>query len=280
MTATRPGDVIIITGASTGIGLSAAIALAERGYRIAAGVRNGADADRLRAIHDRIEPIIMDVTDPGTLCAAATAIGIAAGLIVNAGIAVAGPVELIDLGALERVLAVNVVGAAATVQAFLPLLRPHGGRVIMMSSVSGRMSVPVLGPYAASKHALEALSDALRLEVSGQDIEVAILEPGSVTTPIWGKASSAGDTMLGHLDERAVERYGGFIGSVRAKAHGSSVNSMAPETVARVITTALEACRPRTRYTIGTRVRLQVMLSTLLPDRWFDRIKLRAMRPR
>ena len=150
----------------------------------------------------------------------------------------------------------------------------------MMSSVSGRMSVPVLGPYAASKHALEALSDALRLEVSGQDIEVAILEPGSVTTPIWGKASSAGDTMLGDLDERAVERYGGFIGSVRTKAHGSSVNSMAPETVARVITTALEARRPRARYTIGTRVRLQVMLSTLLPDRWFDRIKLRAMRPR
>src|SRR5688500_9161604 len=182
---------VVITGASTGIGRACAIDLDGRGFRVFAGVRKDEDGERLRSERPSIEPLRIDVTDAGEIAAARDRVGEEvgerglAGLVNNAGIAVPGPLEHLPLDEIRRQLEVNVLGQIAVTQAFLPLLRTARGRIVNIGSIGGRVALPLLGPYAGSKHAMEGISDSLRRELRPWGIEVSLVRPGPIATEIW-----------------------------------------------------------------------------------------------
>lgn len=204
------GQAVVITGAATGIGAACANRLAHTGFHVFAGVRKTEDGAALQqAIGDQVTPLLLDVTNGEQIAAAQAAVttmvgerGLA-GLVNNAGIAVGGPLEFMPLDEFHRQMEVNVYGALAVTQAFLPLLRQAKGRIINMSSIAGLAASPFLGPYAASKFALEALSDALRLELHPWEIEVVLIEPGNIATPIWQKGLAFADQLEAKLPAQA-----------------------------------------------------------------------------
>src|SRR3954471_419193 len=197
---------VLVTGASSGIGRATALELARRGATVLAGVRDPADGE---ALGPSVIPLRLDVTDAGHVAAAgeeAARRGLDA-LVNNAGIAVTGPLEYLPLDELRRQLEVNAVAQLAVTQACLPALRASRGRIVNMSSISGRMALPLYGPYAASKYALEALSDSLRLELRGTGVDVVLIEPGAIRTPIWERGIRAADALWDALPPVARERY-------------------------------------------------------------------------
>ena len=271
------GGTVVITGASTGIGHAAAVRLAAAGFTVYAGVRNDADAERLRAAG--LQPLTIDVTDQATIAAAAAEVGEAvggaglAGLVNNAGIAVSGPVEFIPIEDWRRQLEVNVIGQVATIQAFLPLLRAGHGRIVNVSSIGGRIALPLVGPYAASKFALEAISDSLRRELRGQGIEVSVVQPGGVKTPIWDKGLSAADKIEAATPPEGRRLYGAIIDALRRQVETIATKTgMEPEEVAEPILHALTAEKPRTRYLVGREAKLRWAIAKRVPDRVFDRL--------
>src|SRR3990172_8450526 len=191
----RDGQIqrcVVITGASTGIGEACALRLDKLGWRVFARVRKEADAERLKNEgSERLTPAFIDVTDEGSIMKAEetvrAVVGEAglAGLGDNAGVGIHGPLEFLPIEDLRRQLEVNTIGQIAVTQAFLPLIRKGRGRIVNIGSIGGKMATPFLGPYAASKFAMEALTDSLRQELRPWDIHVAIVEPGSIATPIW-----------------------------------------------------------------------------------------------
>jgi NAD(P)-dependent dehydrogenase (short-subunit alcohol dehydrogenase family) len=268
---------IVITGASTGIGWACALELDRRGFRVFAGVRTAAAAERLRAeASSRLTPLTIDVTEADTIAAAAKTVaeGVGdtglAGLVNNAGIVVPGPLELIPIDAFRRQLEVNVTGQLAVTQAFLPLLRKARGRIVNMSSISGGLSTPYLGPYAASKFAIEAISDALRLELRNFGIRVSAIEPGAITTPIWDKSTAAGEQLAAGADPARRAPYEPDLEVIR-KAVEYSVRTASPvERVVKAVLHALTASRPKAHYYLGWSVRVCFKAMKMLPDRLRD----------
>src|SRR5688500_3137446 len=192
MAAHTPGrGAVVITGASTGIGHACALDLDSHGCHVFAGVRREEDAERLRSERAFIEPVRIDVTDADSIASARDRVGEAvgaaglAGLVNNAGIAVPGPLEHLPIDELRRQLEVNLVGQVAVTQAFIPMLRTSRGRIVNIGSIGGRVALPMLGPYAASKHAIEGVSDSLRRELPPWGIEVSVVRPGPIATEIW-----------------------------------------------------------------------------------------------
>jgi NAD(P)-dependent dehydrogenase (short-subunit alcohol dehydrogenase family) len=268
---------IVITGASTGIGEACALELDRRGFRVFAGVRTESAAEKLRAkASRRLTPVLMDVTDGASIAAAAATVSEAvgnagiAGLVNNAGIAVAGPLDLLPIETLRQQLEVNVVGPVAVAQAFLPLLRLASGRVVNISSVSGGLSAPYLGAYSASKFALEAITDALRLELRAWGINVSSVEPGPIATPIWEKSTRDGNQMTERVAPNQLALYEVDLAALR-KAVSRSAETAAPvERVVRAVVHALTAKRPKTRYFLGWSVRVCFKCMKMLPDRVRD----------
>jgi NAD(P)-dependent dehydrogenase (short-subunit alcohol dehydrogenase family) len=268
---------VVVTGASTGIGESTALHLKDLGFDVRAGVRKEEDAERLRAAG--VTPLRIDVTDPQSIAAAAAEVGDTplAGLVNNAGIAVSAPVEFVPIEELRRQLEVNLVGQVAVIQAFLPALRQGRGRIVNVSSIGGRIALPLAGPYAASKFALEAISDSLRREVAQFGIEVSVVEPGGVKTPIWKKGTETAEQMAAGMPPEAGQLYGGMVEVLRRETVKIAEESgMAPEEVARVIGQALTAARPKTRYLVGRSARTRWAIAKRVPDRVFDRLIARA----
>lgn len=268
---------VLITGASTGIGAACAIGCAERGMTVFAGVRNLAACDALQAKAGKaIIPVQLDVTDGESITKAADLVarhvgeaGLS-GLVNNAGIAIGSPLELIPLPQLRRQLEVNVVGQIAVTQAVLPFLRRAHGRIVNMGSIAGRGTIPMMGPYSASKHALEALTDALRLELYPWGIEVSIIEPGAVATPIWDKSLQVSLDVQSempadgrHLYELAAER-------IREAVGLSARRAIATDAVVQAVLHALTARRPKTRYLVGRDAKLRAVMVRWLPDRMQD----------
>ncbi len=277
---------VVITGASTGIGAACARDLDQRGFRVFAGVRSEADGERLRRhASERLAPLRIDVTEPERIAAAAEQVAAAvgeaglAGLVNNAGILVSGPLELVALDALRRQLEVNVVGPVAVTQAMLPLLRVGRGRIVNVGSISGRVAAPCLGPYAASKFALEALSDALRVELAGWGISVSIVEPDAVRTPIWDKTLDSRESPAPAPSE-AAGLYDEELLALRKATYTMGRTGMPVERVVRAVRHALCARRPRTRYPVGLRAHLAFWAARHLPDRLRDWFIVRAMWPR
>jgi len=272
---------VVITGASTGIGEACALELDRLGFRVFAGVRAEADGERLRRCSSpRLTPLRLDVTDGQQVADAARAVAEAvgpaglAGLVNNAGIAVAGPLELLPLEAWRRQFEVNLVGQVAVTQALLPLVRTARGRIVFIGSLNGRLAAPYLGPYAASKHALEAVADSLRVELRTWGISVALVEPGSVKTPIWDKSRAAADRLAEDLTPEGNALYGPDIEAMRRATQRLAARGMPVERVVRAVVHALSARRPKTRYLLGADNRFVLAAFKFLPDRardWFVR---------
>jgi NAD(P)-dependent dehydrogenase (short-subunit alcohol dehydrogenase family) len=274
---------VFVTGASKGIGASCTRVLAAHGHHVFAGVRDPVDGENLRTnAPGRVTPLIVDVTDASTIQAAARAINDVvgdtglAGLVNNAGIAVAGPLEFLPIDELRRQLEVNVIGQIAVLQAVLPAIRKATGRVVFMGSIAGRSALPLVGPYAASKHALEALADSLRVELLPWGIQVAIIEPGVIATPIWDTSLTSATRTLERMPVEATERYGRIIDALTKRVQGGTVRGLPPERVAAVVEHALFARRPKPRYLVGRDARLRALLQ-VLPDRWRDRMISRQL---
>jgi len=279
---TPPG--VVITGSSTGIGAACALALDKRGFRVFAAVRSQQDGQRLTdQASDRLAPVVFDVTDEASIAAAAAEVGEVlggaglAGLVNNAGIAVPGPLEIVPLDKLRLQFDVNVIGQIAVTQALLPLLRAGKGRIVNISSISGLVAAPFLGPYAASKFALEALSDALRGELRKWGISVSVIEPGNVATPIWEKTRSAAEKEGETMPPEAVALYQEDMDALRKTTQRFAENAMPVERVVRAVVHALCSRRPKTRYPVGGQTRLAVWARKWIPDRirdWYIRREL------
>jgi NAD(P)-dependent dehydrogenase (short-subunit alcohol dehydrogenase family) len=273
---------VLITGTSTGIGAACALHLDRLGWRVFAGVRREEDGLRLReSASSRLEWLLLDVTSAPQIAAAtaqvaATTGGVLHGLVNNAGTAIGGPLEYLPIQDLRRQLEVNVVGLMAVTQAFLPLLRRGRGRIVNVGSVAGRVTTPMLGPYCASKHAVVALSDALRMELRPAGIAVVLVEPGPVRTPIWDKGERALRSAEARYSPEALERYRVLLAAFGRLIRSASRRGVAPERVAAVVAQALTARRPRHRCTVGWDARFRLALHTLLPQAWMDALVVRV----
>jgi NAD(P)-dependent dehydrogenase (short-subunit alcohol dehydrogenase family) len=268
---------VVVTGASTGIGEVSAQHLSSLGFHVFAGVRKAEDAERARAAG--LEPLTLDVIDADSIRAAAQQVGDTplAGLVNNAGIAVAGPLEFIPVEEFRRQLDVNVVGQVAVTQAFLPALRKARGRIINMGSIGGRVALPLLSPYAASKFALEAITDSLRRELRPWAMHVAIIEPAAIATPIWDKSREANEELAKDAPPEAEQLYGKLIERIRAETAELARSGLPPIEVAKAVEHALTADRPKTRYLVGRAAKGRAAAAALLPDRVFDRLIARAL---
>jgi NAD(P)-dependent dehydrogenase (short-subunit alcohol dehydrogenase family) len=274
---------VLITGASKGIGRACALRLHRLGMRVLAGVRSERDGEALRAAtSDLLVPLRLDVTSEDDIAAAASRVDALTGgeglhgLVNNAGVAVAGPLEFLPPAELRRQLEINVVGQVAVTQALLPAIRRARGRIVLIGSVSGRSALPFTGAYAASKHALEAVADALRVELRPSGIDVVIVEPGVIATPIWATSIETGMRLRAAMPPELERLYGARLDGIRRRAE-RGMGGLPPDVVARAVEHALTSRRPRTRYLVGRDARLRVALRLLLPDRWRDALIERAL---
>jgi NAD(P)-dependent dehydrogenase (short-subunit alcohol dehydrogenase family) len=279
------GGGVVLTGVSSGIGRACALDLDRRGFRVFGGVRREEDAESLRReASARFTPLLLDVTDADAIARARETVERdlggepLAGVVNNAGVGIGGPLETLDIDDLRRQFEINTFAPVAVTQAFVPRLRASRGRVVNMSSIGGRVSQPFLGPYSASKFALESLSDVLRRELLPWGIHVAIVEPGSVKTPIWDKAASQVDAIRANASEDELRLYGRSIERMGKIVEMTARNAVAPEKVARAVAHALTSARPRTRYMVGADARVQLFVEKALPTRLVDRLMARLVR--
>jgi NAD(P)-dependent dehydrogenase (short-subunit alcohol dehydrogenase family) len=277
------GGAALISGASTGIGRACAEHLDQLGFTVFAGVRKQSDADSLSGGgRKRIRPLMLDVTDAGSIAAAMRTVEEAspaglAGLVNNAGVSVGGPLEFVTLDDLRRQLEVNFIGQVAVTQAALPALRKARGRIVNMTSIGGRLASPFLGPYNASKFALEAVTDALRIELRQFGIEVAAVEPGAVATPIWEKGRASAEQATADMPPEALSLYRAGFEAISKFISLGERTGVPPLEVARAVGHALTANRPKTRYVVGRDAKVRLLLTRLLPPRAMDRLVVRAM---
>lgn len=269
---------VVITGVSTGIGEAAARVLARRGFHVFGSVRKGADAERLAAeLGSAFTPLVFDVTDEAAVQAGARTVEAAlggatlAGLVNNAGIAVAGPLLHLPLDEFRRQLEVNLTGVVAATQGFAPLLGARSpaakdpGRIVNISSVGGRTANPFMAPYNVSKFGLEGMSEALRRELLPFGVDVIVVAPGAVATPIWDKADQT-DTA-----RYANTIYAPMLDRLRAYMLQLGRSGLPAERIGEAIHEALTAPRPKVRYVVSPDM-LQVFVSEHLPKRMLDRI--------
>lgn len=292
----RPHDArpaVLVTGASKGIGAACTLRLVQDGFRVYAGVRRDEDGLALiRQAGDGVVPVVLDVTNAAHIEAAARLIADETGerglqaLVNNAGVALAGPLEFLQIDELRRQLEINVVGQIGVTQACLPLLRRstssgrsdhRAGRIVFMSSVAGRSALPFTGAYAASKFALEAAADALRVELKPFGLGVFLVEPGVIATPIWETSRQVAERNIESMPPQLQEYYGRAMDALRSRA-ARGMNGLPPERVADVVAHALTSRRPKTRYVVGRDARARIWLQRLLPDSIRDRMVLAAVK--
>lgn len=276
---------VFITGASTGIGAASALYLGKRGFKVFAGVRSEVDGAALQARASfELTPVIIDVTDPDTIAAAAASVTSAvasrglAGLVNNAGIVKPAPLEFQPIADFRTQLEVNLVGQVAVTQAFLPLIRLGKGRIVNVGSIGGRIAVPLHGAYSASKFGMEAVSDALRLELRQWNIHVSLVQPGATETPIFDKELAELDALTGTLDERGRQLYAEQIAAVRNLTEKAAADGAPPREIARAIAHALTSDKPKARYLAGRQARTQSAMARAVPDEARDWILARMMR--
>jgi len=274
-------SAFLVTGASSGIGRATALLLDRSGFQVFAGVRRGEQGEALRRqASERLTPILLDVTDQHSIEAAARSVAdklggrALAGLVNNAGIDIAGPLETSSIAEARSQFEVNVIGLLAVTQAFLPLLRQGRGRLVNMGSVLGRLAIPLMGAYSASKFALEGLTDALRIELRPWGILVSLIEPGPVATPLWSKTH-----LLAGMNEERGAAAGELYATANAAAHAAFTKfgqtGISPDRVAAKVFEALMASNPKPRYLVGRDAKALSWLASLVPDRIRDRILIK-----
>ncbi len=262
---------VLISGASTGIGRYCALSLIKAGFKVLAGVRTKKASEDLAKIgSNQLKPIMLDITNKKNIDLAAE---IASsenlyGLVNNAGIAVLGPLEFLPLDKIRKQFEVNLFGHIAVTQALLPHLRTSMGRIVNISSVSGIVAFPFAGAYASSKFAFEAFNDSLRRELRPWNIQVSVIEPGNIKTPIWEKSYFEAKSSEESFPLEALEYYGRRtinVGRIIERAGE-------PSAVAKAVVHSLTAKRPRIRYIVGWDARIYSVIKRLVPDWILDRI--------
>lgn len=270
---------VLITGASSGIGQACARYLDGLGFTVWAAVRRKEDGEELtRLTSTRLRVLMLDVTDPRSIAEAGRRVSEVEGetglwgLVNNAGISVAGPLELLPLSVVRTQFEVNVIGALAVTQTFLPLLRRRRGRLVNISSIAGLAATPFLGAYCSSKFALEAMSDALRLELAPWGISVSLVEPGAVQSQIWQRAAMAANRTLSEVAPESFRLYEQPLSRMQDVIARAVKRAIPAEVVARAVAHALTASRPQIRYRVGKDARFRALMKWMLPDRAQDRL--------
>jgi NAD(P)-dependent dehydrogenase (short-subunit alcohol dehydrogenase family) len=274
----------LVTGASSGIGQATALALDADGHEVFAAVEPDSETTGLATASERLTVLALDVTLPASIAAAADEVsGRLAGrgldgLVNNAGVGFPGPLELLALEDLRRQLEVNVIGQIAVTQAMLPLLRQGAGRIVFVGSVGGVLASQFAGAYHASKFAIEAVGDVWRQELEPEGIEVILIEPSAISTPIWSRAIAYLDELVQSGSPR-MARYRERLTAFRETLHSADEHGKAPEDVAEVIAQALTARKPNARYVVGAAGRFATALRPLIPDRVADKLAERTAQP-
>lgn len=268
---------VLITGASTGIGLAAAVELASKGHEVFAGVRSESAAASVREVDSRIHPVIIDVVKSETIQSAFATIeklrtrNLPFSLVNNAGIAVSGPIEALALSELKKQFDVNVFGLVETTQVFLPTIRSTRGRIVNISSVNGFLVPPFLGAYSASKFAVEAISDALRRELLPEDIKVITIQPGPISTPIWQKGLGNKEQIRSTMNPERIERYQNAVDIFEAEVELTAKGSIPASVVAEKILKALTDKNPKIREVVAARSKMiEFAIGRRLPASFLD----------
>jgi NAD(P)-dependent dehydrogenase (short-subunit alcohol dehydrogenase family) len=271
---------VVITGASSGLGRAAAIHLGELGYRVFAGVRSESSADELSTVPpsaSQLIPVMLDVTDATSIARGGERIeeecsdtGLWA-VVNNAGVCISSPLECIGIGAMRTQLETNVVGTIAVAQRFLPLLRASRGRIVNVSSGIGNVAPPYLGAYAAAQFAKEGLSDALRRELRPLGVNVSVIQPGAIATPLWGKIRESAGEILAAAPAEVVETYRErFIEFLNMNEAAAQASKTTTADYADAVAAALAAKRPKTRYRVGVDSLGSALARRVAPDRVMD----------
>ena len=270
---------VVVTGASTGIGAATVRALVRRGFDVWATVRRQEDADRLTAEHgSAVRPLQMDLEDHESVRAAGEMVvaeGPLFGLVNNAGAALPGPLEYLPIEVFRRQLDINLVGQLLVTQVMLPALlaaakERRDARIVMMGSIGGRVAGPTLGAYSAAKHGLVGLSGSLRSELASTGIKVFLLEPGSISTPIWTRGRAAGEEVI--VPPEAAERYAPILAASQEMARNGIENGLPPEVVADVVLAALTKQNPPPRQVVGRDAKILAAMVRILPFRVLYRL--------
>lgn len=275
--------IAVITGASTGIGAATARELARRGFHVLAGVRRDRDADAIRG--PGIEPLIIDITKPEHIRALTNRVNDdpqgrpVRALVNNAGIPVNAPIEIFEIDEWRRLFEVNLFGHIAVTQALLPALIRSKGRAINISSIGGKIAMAGYGPYAATKFALEAVSDSLRRELAPTGVQVVVVQPGAVRTEMPGRAIAATRQLASTMTPEQRHRYGALVHAIAEQTASHTNSGLPADAAAKVIAKAVTARRPRTRYTVGREAAPLGPLTRILTARTVDRVLAAALRP-
>ena len=262
-------DAVFLTGASTGIGRAAALRLAGHGIVVFAGVRKEADAQALKAAGgERIRPVYVEVTDHLSIEAARDTIASSPGvtlrgIVNNAGVAIAGPLEVLSISELRKQFEINFFAPIAISQTFLPLLRATRGRIVNVSSIGGKFASPFVGAYASSKFALEAASDSMRIELRPSGVKVVLIEPGGVKTPIWSRSTEASAHVFDNASPELVASYAEMRGNMVRIAQKLDETGIDADRVALAIERGLFAPYPRARYLVGRDARVRLLIARL-----------------
>jgi NAD(P)-dependent dehydrogenase (short-subunit alcohol dehydrogenase family) len=276
----KKSGAVLVTGASTGIGRATALLLDGKGYRVFAGVRKKADGESLQEeASDRLTPVTIDVTNQPSITAAKRKISRSvgkeglAGLVNNAGVGGGGgPIEFMDLQDLYETVEVNVFGQVAVTQAFVPLLRKGQVTIVFLASIGGRVASPFMSPYNVSKFGVEALGESLRHELKPWDIDVVVVEPGSIDTEIWDKGAEEINRRFSKMPKKAESLYGKQLRRFGEVIAETAARGISPEKVAKVIYRAIRSHNPRHRYLVGTDAKIAGRLKGTLPERTFYRV--------
>jgi NAD(P)-dependent dehydrogenase (short-subunit alcohol dehydrogenase family) len=277
MTSDPGRGFVVVTGTSTGIGAATALHLVDEGFHVFAGIRREGDAGALQThAPERVTPLYIEVTEESTIRAAAAAVDDAVGehglvgLVNNAGIGVPAPLEFQPMADFRRQLEVNLFGPVAMIQAFLPLIRRGGGRIVNVGSIGGMLVLPLNGAYSASKFGMRAISDALRLELRQWNIHVSLIEVAPVKTAIFGKTFAELDGLENTLGEDGFTLYEEQIAAVRKAIEKTAADADPPLVIAKAILHALTSDKPKTRYLAGHGGKETAAVAAL-PDRTRDR---------
>jgi len=269
---------VVVTGTSTGIGAATAVSLAAKGFHVFAGVRSKKDLEALAPqASETLTPIRIDIKDKATISAAVeTVAGVVgkrglAGLVNNAGIVKPAPIEFQPLADFREQLEVNLVAHVAVIQAFLPLIRLAQGRIVNVGSIGGRLVLPIHGAYSASKFGMEALSDALRLELRQWRIHVALVDPGATKTAIFGKTLAQIDGLEARLGERGYQLYAEQIAGIRRLVEKTAEGATPPAAIVKAVTHALTSDKPKSRYLAGHGAEAAATLARAATDGVKDR---------
>ena len=256
MTTRQSQPAVVVTGASTGIGRAIALALDTNGFLVFAGVRKQDDGIALsREAENGLTPVILDVTDESSIARAAETVttqanGRLQGLVNNAGVGLGGPLELVPISRIRELIEVNVIGVLAVTKAFLPLLREARGRVVNIGSLAGIVAMPGASSYAASKFALQAITDSLRLELKPFGVLVTIVDPGAIESALWEKGRAQKQAILEEAPQELLDLYAPLIEV--GKRLGENPRDILPaSSVSQEVVHALTSSRPKTRYLVG-----------------------------